>query len=301
MNFMYVRLLLYSIFFFITIDCSSQTKTGKIWGPQVLDKAMQKPITGATISVNRKDYYPISEDGYAEIPLTNVAKFDTIYVSLLGYKTLKLPVENIEELPFKLELEVQVYNLETVEVRHKNEKLKETMVGADPTTGISHFFINVNTKYALYINNNAGQKGFIKEIYIRMHNRAGARKMPFKLTLYDKNTNDKYPNRELMEEIITQNSTNKKWFKIDLSNLNISIPENGFFIVFTTLPQAYYSNKKHNSGPFVNDKVPGIECTRDERDMNKENYSLTKTNYPGWNVLKGMEYQMQAKLLLIND
>lgn len=287
--------------FFLFFCCSAQSNGTDKWSPVVIDKQTLKPVSNATLAVNRKDYYPVSEEGKGEIPFVGINRGDTLYVSSLGYKTLKLSVIDKYQLPQRLELEPMTYELAEVVVKKEGLAATEEMVGANPSAKKSNLFVSTKTKYVQFINNNAKRSGYIKEVLIRMHNLARAIKMPFRLRLYDRKPGDRYPGNELMDEMIVRNEQGKEWFVIDLSKFAIKLPENGFFVVFETLPAAYYSNKLLSVGPWPQGRLPGICTTLKKTDMNTDNYSMERTNFPDWqNVSNAYEFQIRAKLLLVN-
>lgn len=269
------------------------------WSISVLDATTKAVILNANLSINKTDYYPSDENGNIYFELTKVKKGDSLSVSCMGYLTVKFVVENTNLIPQEISLNPIVYQLNEVNVTNKKVKQKELTMGTK-SFSISEEYTHANTKYALYVNNKEKLIGSIREVRIRMRNGAKSIDMPFKIRLFARKPNSKFPSDELMEEIIATNLKRKSWFSMDISHLNISLPEDGFFIVFQTMPSEYYSKVPKTAHGWTIERVPGLAFTTFPKSVNKENYSLSGVGEKNWAIRKNMEYQMQAKVLVVN-
>lgn len=264
---------------------------------KVTDASTKVVILNANLSVNKTDYYPSDENGNIQFDITKVKKGDSLAISCMGYLTVKFVVESTNLIPQEVSLNPIVYQLNEVNVTNKKVKQKELTMGTKAFS-ISEEYTHANRKYGLYINNNEKLIGSIKEIRIHMRNGAKSIDMPFKIRLFARKPNSKYPGDELMEEIIVANLKRKSWFSMDISHLNIRLPEDGFFIVFQTMPSEYYSKVPKKAHGWTIARVPGLAFTTFPKSVNKENYSVNGTGENNWMIKKNLEYQMQAKVLV---
>ena len=281
------------VFLFCPLFVFGQEK----WSIKVIDANTKAVILNANLSINKIDYYPSDENGNIYFELTKVKKGDSLSVSCMGYLTVRFVVENTNLIPQELSLNPIVYQLDEVNVTNKKVKQKEFTMGTKAFS-ISEEFTHTNTKYGLYINNNEKLIGIIKEVRIRMRNGAESIDMPFKIRLFARKPNSKYPGDELMEEIIVTNFKRKSWFSLDVSYLNIRLPEDGFFIVFQTMPSEYYSKVRKKFHKWTVESVPGLAFTTFPKSVNKENYSVNGRGENSWVIRKNLEYQMHAKVLV---
>ena len=104
------------IFFLVLTKISSQEISGI-----VLDSLTKQPLSFANIISNFNKNTITNEEGrfrlFKDIPFTNK---DSIYISSIGYNSLSLPVNLIDE--FKIILSPKIIALETVVVTNR-EKL----------------------------------------------------------------------------------------------------------------------------------------------------------------------------------
>ncbi|WP_410221400.1 hypothetical protein [Pedobacter sp.] len=134
-----------------------------------------------------------------------------------------------------------------------------------------------------------------------MSNKAQGINAPFKISLYKKNNKSEFPSEQLMEGFVVSNKKSEKSFSIDISYLGIKIPDEGFFIVFETLPQEYYSNDILKIHGWSLNKLPALKCSSFPKKFNKDFYSLIHFGKAGWVKMPNLEFQFQAKILTLND
>jgi|GEM_PF-2834432 len=285
----------------IPFPTSAQQVNQAFWQPKIVDANSSSALETANISINRKTDYPISTEGLAKIPLSEINEGDSIFVSCMGYQTSKLHILSKSNLSNIIKLNPISYNLEEVKIVKNNKRLKEITIGTQAFS-ISTVRLRYNSSFGLYINNNDKKLGYIKELMIRMFDRYKGIEMPFKLRLYKKTANDLFPIEELMEPMVVQNTKKKKWFNIDISHLGIKLPEDGFFIIFEVLGKEYYNDKTVKVFGTIAEELPSFGFTTFPKSVNKENYSIIKLDNKKWFLNnKNTEYQFQAKLLLINE
>lgn len=263
---------------------------------KITDADTKAIISNANLSISRVSYFPSDTAGNIQFDISKIKKGDTLYISCISYSTFKVVFESKDLLPKVINLNPVVYQLDEVNVAN-TKKRKEITVGTKAFS-ISEEFTHADRQYGLYINNKEKLIGVIKEIRIHMWNGTNSIDMPFKIRLFERKQNSKFPGNELMEEIIAENNKRKAWFAIDVSNLNIHIPGNGFFIIFQTLPSEYYSKIPAKKHKWIVSRVPGLAFTTFPKSYNKENYSIIGSGQNKWLIKKNIEYQMQAKVLI---
>lgn len=285
----------------IPIFAKAQQLKSVVWQPKVVDAGSLGTLETANICINRKTDYPISNEGLASIPLSEINEGDSIFISCMGYQTSKLFVQTKTNLSSIIKLVPINYSLKEVEILRSKSKFKETIIGTKAFS-ISTVRLRYNSSYGFYINNNDRKVGYIKELVIRMSDRYRGIEMPFKLRLYKKTANDLFPKEELMEPMVVQNTKKKNWFSIDISHLGIKLPEEGFFIVFEVLGKEYYNDKTVKVFGFVAEELPSFGFTTFPKSVNKENYAIIKLDNKKWFLNnKNTEYQFQAKILLTDE
>lgn len=294
----------YIIITLITLLALSSTSYAQAyqnyWRVKIIDKATRINLETASISINRNKFYPINENGVAEILLSEIKLTDSIHISCLGFETTSLVVDDILGLPKVVDLKQATFELNEVIIDKKNEYL-EKEVGIDAFS-LTSILTAYEYKYALFIPNNENQEGYIQDILIHMKNSTSSIKEPFKLCLYEKDERTKLPGKEIIDGIITQNLTGKNWYDINLGYLAIKLPKNGFFISFETLPSSYYRAKTKKIHGKSFQRVPSLAGTTNPKKYSKDYYSLTW--YPSvkkWIISPDLELQMKAKLLVLKD
>ena len=95
------------------------------------------------------------------------------------------------------------------------------------------------------IQNPNRQVGRIKKVryYIDNFTFDGGYRVPFRVKLYEVSTSGA-PGRELLPEVVVVQSNKRKWFEVDISQYELQLPENGFFVGFQMLPTDVYEYKK---------------------------------------------------------
>lgn len=271
-----------------------------VWQPKIVDASSSGTLETANISINRKIDYPISNQGLASIPLSEINDGDSIFISCIGYQTSKLFVQDKNKLSDIIKMVPISYGLKEVEISKSKSRLKETIIGTKAFS-ISATRLRYTSSYGFYINNNDKKVGYIKELIIGMSDRYNGIEMPFKLRLYKKINNELFPKEELMEPMVVQNTKKKKWLGLDISHLGIRLPEEGFFIVFEVLNKEYYSGKAIKRFGVIAEELPSLSCTTFPKSVNRENYSIVKLDNKKWFLDKNTEHQFQAKILLTNE
>ncbi|MCJ0742635.1 hypothetical protein [Pedobacter montanisoli] len=277
----------------------AQSNQSSIWSPQVRIDGSDLPVTGVTIDINSKNYFPSNELGVVPIPLAILKISDTINVRHIGFETKKIIVTNLNELLSVILLKEAAITLNEVKII-ENKKKSKTLEYGPNSFSISHYLTAFNRKYALYLPKYENE-GYIKEIIINMSNKANGINAPFKISLYKKNNKSEFPSEQLMEGFIVSNKKSEKSFSIDISYLGIKIPDEGVFIVFETLPQEYYSNDILKIHGWQLNKLPSLKYSSFPKKFNKDFYSLIHFGNAGWVKMPNLEFQFQAKILTLND
>lgn len=299
-SFFYFTFISFYISLCIPFFAIAQQLNNIVWQPKIVDASSSGTLETANISINRKIDYPISNQGLASIPLSEINDGDSIFISCIGYQTSKLFVQDKNKLSDIIKMVPISYGLKEVEISKSKSRLKETIIGTKAFS-ISATRLRYTSSYGFYINNNDKKVGYIKELIIGMSDRYNGIEMPFKLRLYKKINNELFPKEELMEPMVVQNTKKKKWLGLDISHLGIRLPEEGFFIVFEVLNKEYYSGKAIKRFGVIAEELPSLSCTTFPKSVNRENYSIVKLDNKKWFLDKNTEHQFQAKILLTNE
>jgi CubicO group peptidase (beta-lactamase class C family) len=150
---MIIRLLF--IFIIIPLSCNSQN----VISGTVLDKATGAPIDLVTIGIVRKGIGTnTNQEGEFRLIINDSNKKDTLRVSIVGYETLFVPLQNLSDKnPIKLE--PKIYSLDEVTIRAKklvpNDIIKKVIENREKNYDTRPFKLeayyrdlrNVNGKY----------------------------------------------------------------------------------------------------------------------------------------------------------
>lgn len=103
-----------------------------------------------------------------------------------------------------------------------------------------------NRRYATFIENKKKDNAIINSILVETSKGYYSRKkglsLPFRINIYSKKPDSLIPDEPLLSQAIMINSDHKKnkFLEIDVSDLSISFPKNGIFVVVETLSALEY-------------------------------------------------------------
>ncbi len=229
----------------VTFEVSGQIK--------VLDSITKYPVSFATISFGNGNGLFADDDGVFVFSKKLYPDIDSLFISALGFKTLKLPTANLSKTLF---LVPQADQLEEVIVtantkrKFKEEKLKPYL----DDDYYKCWLPTIESEIAVYFNKTSENPQQIKEIYFPIaleskdwnkRKRSNSDKKPFstlfKVNFYkSKNGN---PGEPLRYDTVVFVATEKDGdtYTLNVEDLGIYLPENGLFISIQVLG---YTDKK---------------------------------------------------------
>jgi hypothetical protein len=166
--------------------------------------------------------------------LNNIENTVVIIFSAIGYETKKV---NSELIKNTIELKSKIIELQEIVIRPIKHK-EETVIGGFEKSKIYYYFSCSGAKpyiVARYFefNENYNQTPFLKKI--RILTRSRVKDSKFNVRLYSVNKNGEPSDYIYVKNIIGIARKGKRVTKIDISELNIKFPENGFFIAIEWL------------------------------------------------------------------
>jgi len=154
---------------------------------------------------------------------------DTLIISSLGFEKKRIAIEGLSSTSsFRIVLKKKPVNLPEITILRK--KYKNKTWGNDGLFSIGSMYIDTHGQQTvLYIENEDSMKGKIVSVNFYL-SRKGNTKAPFRVRLYEKDTLSGKPGKDLLSEMIVAKPNSKSgWFKMDLTEFDIQIPEQGFF------------------------------------------------------------------------
>jgi hypothetical protein len=190
------------------------------------------------------------ENGAFELSDTTIQNGDTLTVSFLGYeyKNIQLQSTNNNYQLGIIQLQPITNQLPTLTINPAN---KLVTVGNFEREGFktTGFLYGKKRTFqrqkAIFIPNNKKYFGTIETVSFWVTKWAKP-KTPFRVRIYAADENGQATKDLLLESVIAQGLKRRKknrWVEVDLSQYQIQIPENGFFVAMEWL---YRAEKKYN-------------------------------------------------------
>ena len=235
-----------------------QQKSPKgLWHLTIVNNTTAKGIAGATISINSKRYFITDVSGVADIDKNIVDQHDSIRISSIGYQTKWLRRAGVDKLPDTIRLAESITGLDEVKI----DPLKSptiTLSGLKTRYG-AHFQPGPNREFAQYMPNDKKITGTIISVGFELNDDVHGIEMPFNIEILSRSKDSIFPDTALFtDSIIVRNPEKKKRLSVDISHYHIQVPENGFFVVFQTLPRSYYKNNSIWYDGRYHIRIPGI-------------------------------------------
>ncbi|UKJ08072.1 carboxypeptidase-like regulatory domain-containing protein [Solitalea lacus] len=228
-------------FFIFTANAQNVTLKGKI----VEDVPEAYPIPNATLTIsNTKLIYSANKNGEFSISIPEKNKVDSLIITSLGYKAKVISIKDMLKTQFStVKLKSAFLQLDDVVVNAK--KATKLYVGSDKERSFGKYCPFPELQHAFYIPNDNNTTGIIRSVrfFIRECEN-GVIDAPFRVKLYGKADMRDYPGQELIQDaIIARAQKNNEWLSVDISQYNVEVPYDGFFIVLEILPLQYYSSE----------------------------------------------------------
>ena len=224
------------LFYFLIVSLSVNAQKNFQWKGQI--KSGKEPVPFATVVVSPTlKIYDADENGAIEMDLN---ESDSISFQCLSYRSVKFSAAQLKSLS---EVQLQAVAFQLAEVKVKNALKREWWGGQKGSKRGWTFAPGMQA--AFQIQNPDKQVGKIKKVRYYIDNFAfdGGYRVPFRVKLYEVSTSGA-PGRELLPEVVVVQSNKRKWFEVDISQYELQLPENGFFVGFQMLPTDVYEYKK---------------------------------------------------------
>jgi hypothetical protein len=174
---------------------------------------------------------------------------DSIEISSLGFeKENYLASGFIEGSEHVVYLKLKVEKLQTAIIKASDFKLKS--LGNHSVFSFGSIYIDTQGQQtALLIKNKKGKKGIISSVSFYLSNK-GNFQSPFRVRIYEIDSASGKPGKDLLKEMIIAKPKEDGWFKVKVSQHNIEVPKEGFYVAI----EGIYPNEflKGNSTNFEN-------------------------------------------------
>lgn len=214
---------------------------------QIIDSDTKYPVSYATISFGNGNGVFADDDGRFTFTKKLYHDIDTLYISSLGYKELKI---STNQLPKTIQLTPLAEQLQEVIVQAKpTGKFKVEKV--KPVTHQDYFkcwLPTIESEIAVFFPNEKKKPTQLTTLYLpikteasnwKERKKATAKKRPFstlfKVNFYE--NNDGYPGDVVTYEKVIFRVTEKSdnIFELDITDKDVFIPKNGIFIAIQIL------------------------------------------------------------------
>ncbi|MFN8355282.1 MAG: carboxypeptidase-like regulatory domain-containing protein [Spirosomataceae bacterium] len=238
-------LITFCLIFSFNVSVFSQLK-GKI-----LSKTDKKSLAFATIYLKNANIgIHSNEDGEFELNLQGV-KRDSVYIQLLGYRTLQMSLDKaIESSIFYLEESPLILLPVTIQKKKKIRSLWKGATEAHRGFVFGQMGGSTLRESALFIPNDEKQIGYLKEVSFYVV-RFGKHKTPFRVRIYEPDDNNMPGKDLLIENVITRASRPNHYCTVDVSKYNIPFGLSGIFISMEWLnlsDKKYFYQVKYRNG-----------------------------------------------------
>lgn len=222
----------YIIFFLLIITHFSFAQKIELYG-QVLDKETKAKLAYAHIySESQKIGINSSDEGYYHLVIDKENLNTNIYVSCLGYETLILKAKELKKKTIYLQPRIEVLD----EVVIGNVETKELSIG-NAKGRLKSYYIGTSKDEKLiaqFIKNPSSNNEcmYLKSLTMQLLYTEGAR-----LRIMSRDEKYGYPKKDLLTKsfLIKDDRWRKRYVTWDLSEYNIEIPKDGFFVVIEKL------------------------------------------------------------------
>ena len=228
--------LLALIFTFSSVVFAQEKQT---WIGKILSNG--NPISFATVVVlpTQKVYIAEEEGGI----IFEYLESDSIKISCLGYRSMAFSGKDLVKVS-EIKLRQVVFQIDEVKITSKQNTEWWGMKGEKSTMG---WGFSPGSQAALFISNPEKKSGTITKLRYFLDGIifSKAHRIPFNIKVLTVGA-DGSPDKDLIPETVMVQSKKRKWFEVDISQYNISIPENGFFVCMDFLPKSQYEYEYRN-------------------------------------------------------
>jgi len=199
---------------------------------KIIEVENQKPLPFATIEIKKLHIGTIANKNgeFHLITTSQNLKTDTIEFTYLGFDKKRISIFDFINLQDKtINLDVKFIDVGETIITPKKLKTIELGIKAKKPDGKQITSIYDN-KIGNYIENKKKKAGWIKSVSYYIFD-LGHPETPFRVRIYELDSVNKCPGKDLLTENVIAYASEPGWFTIDLSEYNIVFPKNGAFIV----------------------------------------------------------------------
>jgi len=252
----------------LTPAFSQQNTDQNLWHLIVVDSVSNHGLAGATIAINKVHYCSTNINGAVNIDKSYLVSDSRLRISCIGYSPLSFKIGGAA-LPDTIRLVRSITLLQEVKV--SPNKPQTVTWGYFKTKYIGSLNSSPNDESAEYFPNDAKISGTIASVEFEVNDKQHALGKPFGMEILSRSEDSIFPDTALVtDSIIVYNTEKKHHVSVDLSKYHISIPENGFFIVFQPLNESYYEKGLILENNFGNweytTKTPAINIYLTKKD-----------------------------------
>ncbi|WP_163273329.1 carboxypeptidase-like regulatory domain-containing protein [Dysgonomonas sp. 511] len=192
------------------------------------------PISYATLQIKGKPKGVVADhNGFFEFTLSELELADSLTASCLGYERRTFGTDTLLAKPeVRIALKEKPLNIESVIVTAtKLPKKSKTLGNRNIFTTGSIYLDTHGQQIALYIENKKHLNGYIRKVSYHLSNKGNV-EAPFRVRIFDVDTLTNAPGKDILPEILViqpPQDTNG-WFDVNLSEYQIFVPPNGFFV-----------------------------------------------------------------------
>ncbi len=198
---------------------------------EIIDGDTQLPIPYSTIEKKGKGEGSVADQyGRFFMELTREEIKDTLIISSMGYKKIEIIAQSLSENGYhKVYLQPKTFLLPTIDVKPAKYKSIRTGNRGNLVRG-SLYIDTYGQQTAIFIENNKNLKGKITEVQFFL-SRKGNTGAPFRIRVYRPDSINK-PGKDLLPHmvVVKPNGIRNGWFSVDVSEFDIDLPEDGFFV-----------------------------------------------------------------------
>ena len=231
-------------YLFILFILSLSTAVGQT---TIKEQQTKNPVSYATVSFGNGNGIFADNEGTFLVTKKLYPDVDSLYISALGYKPLKISTTN---LPSEVLMETQIDELNEVVIRTQiDRKFKEETMEPYLDDDYYHCWLpTIESEIAVFFPNEDDQEKKIVTVHFPItleskdwekRNKKNAEKQPFS-TLFKAKfyaNNEGFPGKELVYENIVFRATEKGGdvHNLDIASYDLFMPKNGMFVSLQVL------------------------------------------------------------------
>ncbi len=196
---------------------------------KTIDDGLPVEFAGVQLHSSGKGTITDSKGKFSMIIKKEALK-DSLMVSSIGFYKKSFKVSSFtKKAQHVVYLQRRIIDLKELKIKASDYKT----IKAGNRKRISFGSIYIDTQgqqTALFIKNKKRKKGTISAVRFYL-SKKGNTNSPFRVRIYKREVNSPKPGKDLLKEVIIAKPDVKGgWYKVDLSQFHIEVPEDGFFV-----------------------------------------------------------------------